>query len=241
MSRPAAICALTLALALAGCATASVIKGPPEATPIGSVERGMTRAEAEAILGRPDARQNNVSLYDYNLGSDREKSGLGWLPFTVLLDLTSAFTPGVGYMMYREWRDQRGRVGLLYGPDDRVLGLSFIAAEIAYRGWRIADDPEANLPLLCEAAEAGHGGAAHTEAGRRLYGVYGATIDVEAAFRLALMARFAGHPRGEALVGRIAPLLSAEERARAESRFATGDLPACSRPVEVEPKGPDTV
>lgn len=227
MSRPAAICALTLALALAGCATASVIKGPPEATPIGSVERGMTRAEAEAILGRPDARQNNVSLYDYNLGSGREKSGLGWLPFMVLLDLTSAFTPGVGYMMYREWRDQRGRVGLLYGPDDRVLGLSFIAAEIAYRGWRIAADPEADLALLCEAAESGHGAAAHTEAGRRLYGVYGAEVDVEAAYRWALMARFAGHPDGPILVERIAPLLPADLRGRAESRFAAGELPPC--------------
>ena len=227
MSRTAALCALTLASALAGCATASVIKGPPEATPIGSVERGMTRAEAEAILGRPDARQNNVSLYDYNLGSDREKSGLGWLPFMVLLDLTSAFTSGVGYMMYREWRDQRGRVGLLYGPDDRVLGLSFIAAEIAYRGWRIADDLEANLPLLCEAAEAGHGGAVHSEAGRRLYGVYGAAIDVEAAYRWALMARFAGHPDGPALVERITPLLPADRRSRAEARVAAGELPAC--------------
>ena len=229
MSRPAAIRALTLALALAGCATASIIKGPPEATPIGSVERGMTRAEAEAILGRPDARQNNVSLYDYNLGSDREKRGLGWLPFMVLVDLASAFAPSVGYMMYTEWRDQRGRLGLLYGPDDRVLGLSFTAAEIAYRSWRIVDDPEANLPLLCEAAEAGHGAAAHSEAGRRLYGIYGADEDVEAAYRWALMARFAGHPGGPALVERIAPLLPVDLRHRADSRFAAGELPACQK------------
>ena len=130
-------------------------------------------------------------------------------------------------MMYTEWRDQRSRLGLLYGPDDRVLGLSFTAAEVAYRGWRIADDPKAHLPLLCEAAEAGHGAAAHTEAGRRLYGVYGATVDVEAAYRWALLARFAGHQDGPGLVERIAPLLPADLRNRAESRFAAGELPPC--------------
>jgi hypothetical protein len=220
--------AATSLLLLAGCMTAATIKGPPEATPTGSLERGMTRAEAEAILGRPDGRRGNVSFYNYNLGVDRTKPSLVFLPFMMLGDLVYlGAQPFVGSMMYLEWRDQRGQLGLLYGPDDRVLGLSFTAAEIAYRGWRIADDPEANLPLLCEAAEAGHGAAAHSEAGRRLYGVYGAEPDVEAAFRWALMARFTGHPDGAALVQRIAPLLAADLRSRAESRFAAGELPAC--------------
>ena len=228
MSRKRACPLLVIAFLLAGCATASTIKGPPQATPIASLERGMTRAEAEAILGRPDGRKGNVSLYDYNLGTDRTKRSLVILPFTMLLDVVAlASQPYFASMMYQEWRDQRGQLGLLYGPDDRVLGLSFIAADIAYRSWRIADDPEADLRLLCEAAEAGHGGAAHSEAGRRLYGVYGAEIDVEAAYRWALMARFAEHPDGPTLVGRITPLLSPERRSRAESRVAAGELPAC--------------
>ena len=131
----------------------------------------MTRVEAEAILGRPDDRKGNVSLYDYNLGTDRTKPSLAVLPFAMLLDVVAlASQPFVDTMRYTEWRDQRGQLGLLYGPDDRVLGLSFTATEIAYRGWRIAGDPKANLPLLCEAAESGHGTAAHSEAGRRLLG-----------------------------------------------------------------------
>jgi len=58
-------------------------------------------------------------------------------------------------------------------------------------------------------------------------GVYGATVDVDAAYRWALMARFAGHQGGPVLVERIATLLPVDRRSRAESRFTAGELPLC--------------
>lgn len=232
---------LVTAFVLVGCATASSLGARPEPTPIDAIARGTSRGEVEAILGQPDALRGNVSTYDYNLGTEGLKPAKWFLPAAVALDyVTFPFQPIFTYQLWRDWRDQRARISLVYGPDDRVMGLSFTAAEVDYRTWLASEAPEEALALLCAAVESGHGGATHAEAGRRLYGVHGAGIDVEAAFRLALMANFAGHPGGEALVDRIAPLLPAEERARAESRFATGDLPACSGPVEAEPNGPDS-
>lgn len=221
--------------ALAGCATADLIMGPPERAPIDSIAVGSTRAEVEALLGRADDSKGNVRTYRYNLGSDRRERSLALLPLTVVVDYFALMVqPIIGYTMLQEWRDQRAQIGLIFGPDDRVMGLDFVSAEVAYRTWLVAADQEAAIELLCTAVEAGHGGAAHTEAGRRLYGIHGSVADVEAAYRWALMARFAGHPDGETLVGRIAPLLTPEALLAAEARFAAGELPACSRPAAPE-------
>jgi hypothetical protein len=164
--------ALLCPVVLAGCSmiVAATADAPSDFRPL---EPGTMRFAVEAVLGEPEVEEYNRATYKFSRGSffaPSEPDGLmaraGSGLLIGLVSVTHFFimerlAGGIGYM---ESTGRHGLITIVYGPDGRVIGRSYEAAQAFYVSWKIRLRPEERLDLLCQAANGGYPSAQYAQA-----------------------------------------------------------------------------
>jgi hypothetical protein len=219
----AAMLLLLISPTLGGCFTYTALTWGPPPPELAGVAVGSSRTEVEERLGAATGHDNNVSHYEFNT-----KELPSWfLPMVAALDVV---TVGVSVVywgdMRRGHRAQRRHVYIVYGPDDRVAGLSRDRADQTFRDWLHGEDQEGNLSKLCLAARRGDAGAQYVQAMRYRYGLWNTERDSVEALAWLKFAAFSGHPgaarRSEQWPSHLGPA--------AEEMFQTGGMRSCGDP-----------
>lgn len=219
----AAMLLLLISPTLGGCMAYTNLSWGPPPPELSGIAVGSTRVEVEERLGAATDHDNNVYHYEFNT-----KELPPWhLPLAAALDVVTVGT-SVVYAgdMKRAHRAQRRHVHIVYGPDDRVAGLSRDLADEAFRDWLHGEDQEGNLSKLCLAARRGDAGAQYVQAMRYQYGLWNTERDTVEALAWLKFAAFSGHPGAahgpERWASRLDPA--------AEEMFQTGGMRSCGDP-----------
>jgi hypothetical protein len=124
-----------------------------------------------------------------------------------------------------------GRITIVYGPDGRVIGRSYEAAEALYVAWKARRRPEERLDLLCLAANGGYPAAQHAQAVRYELALFDTPLDEVEAYVWARLAELGGDPRGSMARQRLGARLGADQLAGADARYATWSPAPCPLPT----------
>jgi hypothetical protein len=156
-----------------------------------------------------------------------------------LLGIGSAFhlflyEPFVGALTPAELRSRHGLITIIYGPDGRMIGRSYEAAQALYVAWKAHALPEERLDILCHAASAGHPAAQHAQAVRHQLGLFDTPIDLAEAYLWARLAELGGDARAGSLRKRLADNLDPAIRAEADARYATWSPSPCPSPLTAD-------
>jgi hypothetical protein len=230
-------------VSLAAC-TAALEATAPSPSNFERFEIGTPRVTVESVLGSPVSQEYNRATYSFSRGSffaPPETTGLmGRLGRGVLGAFASAASvfvlePLSGTIAILERKAFVGRITIVYGPDGRVIGRWYEAAEALYVAWKGRRQPEERLDLLCRAANGGYPSAQHAQAVRYELGLFEAPVDLAEAYLWARLAELGGDPRAGTARQRIAASLDAAELAAADARYASWSPAPCPMP-EVAPE-----
>lgn len=225
-----------LGASAAGCSVfvAATATAPSDIRPL---EIGTMRFAVEAVLGDPESEEDNRATYEFSRGSffapgeaDGLIAGVGRGLFVGLVSATHLFImePLSGWIAYDEIKSRHGLITLVYGPDGRVIGRSYEAAQALYVAWKTQPRPDDRLDLLCHAANAGYPSAQHAQAVRHQLGLFGTPVDVAEAYLWARLAAFGGDPRAARLQEHLAAELDPGRRAEIDARYAHWTPEPCS-------------
>ena len=233
------VCGVSVAACVAALETAA-----PSPTNFKRFEIGTPRSTVEAVLGSPKAQEYNRATYAFSRGSmfsPPETTGLvGRVGRGVLGAAGSALSlftlePLMATAAVVVRKGFEGRITIVYGPDGRVIGRWYEAAEALYVAWKGRRQPEERLDLLCRAANGGYPSAQHAQAVRYELGLFEAPVDLAEAYLWARLAELGGDPRAGTARQRIAASLDAAELAAADARYASWSPALCPMP-EVAPE-----
>jgi hypothetical protein len=245
-ARVSSVVVTAFALALSGlgiaACTALLEATAPSPTNFKRLEIGTPRSTVESVLGSPESQEYNRATYEFNRGSmfaPPETTGLmGRYGRGVLAAASSAtwfFLPEPVFAGVSIWisKSYHGLITIVYGPDGRVIGRSYEAAEAFYVAWKARRRPEERLDLLCRAANGGYPAAQHAEAVRYELGLFDTPVDESAAYVWARLAELGGDPRAGAVRQRLAARLDAARLAEADGRYAAWSPAPCPPPDAV--------
>jgi hypothetical protein len=234
---------MLLVLTMAGCTPflAATADAPSDFRPL---EPGAMRFAVESVLGAPESEEYNRATYEFSRGSffapsdpdglmARAGRGAFWAigsAFHLFL-----FEPLAGAVAPGELRGRHGLITIVYGPDGRVIGRSYEAAQALYIAWKARSRPEDRLDLLCHAANGGYPAAQHAQAVRYQLGLFETRIDVAEAYVWARLGELGGDPRAGSLRERLAARLDPATRAEADARYATWSPSPCPSPSTPDP------
>ncbi len=214
---------LLTAPALGGCFTYAALTWGPPPPDLTGIAVGSSRTEVEERLGAATDHDNNVYHHEFNT----KEMGAKWVLLSAALDVV---TMGVSVVyagdLKQAHRAQRRHVQIVYGPDDRVAGLSRDLADEIFRDWLHGEDQAANLSKLCLAARRGDAGAQYVQAMRYRYGLWNTERDLVEAMAWLNFTAFSGHPGAARRLEQWASPLDPE----AEVMFQTGRMRSCGDP-----------
>jgi hypothetical protein len=145
----------------------------------------------ESVLGKPQTEEYNRATYKFSRGSlfapsgadgPMERVGRGALWGIGGALHLFLFEPVAGALTPAELRSRHGLITIVYGPDGRVIGRSYEAAQALHVAWKAHPRPEERLDILCHAANAGYPAAQHAQAVRHQLGLFDTTIDLAEAY-----------------------------------------------------------
>jgi hypothetical protein len=229
-----AVCGMNLAACMAALGAAS-----PSPTNFERFEIGTPRSTVESVLGSPVSQQYNRATYAFSRGSwfaPPETTGLmgrlGRGALGAAGSAVSLFTleplAAAGVAVTRKGFE--GQITVVYGPDGRVIGLWYEAAEAFYVAWKARRRPEERLDLLCRAANGGYPSAQHAQAVRYEVGLFDTPVSVTEAYIWARLAEFGGDPRAGMARQRLAARLDPARLAAADARYASWSPAPCLEP-----------
>jgi hypothetical protein len=200
-----------LAPVVAGCSIfmAATADAPSDMRPL---EPGSMRFAVEAVLGEPKAEEYNRATYEFSRGNffaPGESQGLmGRAGRGLVIGLASAthlfiMEPLSGAIGAMESTGRYGLITIVYGPDGRVIGRPYEAAQALYVAWESQRRPEERLDLLCRAANAGYPAAKYAEAIRYQIGLFATPVNLGKAYLWARLAGFGGASRAAPLRSRL--------------------------------------
>ncbi len=224
---------------LAGCSmiVAATADAPSDMRPL---EPGSMRFAVEAVLGEPKSEEYNRATYEFSRGSffapaeleglmGRAGRGLAiGLASVTHLFIMEPLAGGIGMM---ESTGRSGLITIVYGPDGRVIGRPYEAAQALYVAWKSQPRPEERLDLLCRAASGGSAAAQYAQAVRYEIGLFATPVDRGEAYLWARLAEFGGDPRAASLRSRLAAELDPARRAEIDTRFARWSPAPCPEPA----------
>jgi hypothetical protein len=228
-----------LAPVVAGCSIfmAATADAPSDMRPL---EPGSMRFAVEAVLGQPKAEEYNRATYEFSRGgffAPVESQGLmGRAGRGLVVGLASAthlfiMEPLSGAIGAMESTGRYGLITIVYGPDGRVIGRPYEAAQALYVAWKSQRRPEERLDLLCRAANGGYPAAQYAEAIRYQIGLFATPVDLGKAYLWARLAEFGGASRAAPLRSRLSADLDPPRRAEMDARFARWSPEPCSEPA----------
>jgi hypothetical protein len=233
---------ISLALMAAGFSACMAVleSTAPSPTNFERLEIGTPRSTVESVLGSPESQEYNRATYEFSRGSmfaPPETTGLmGRFGRGVLAAAGSAtwfFLAEPAFVGAAVWQRKgfHGLITIVYGPDGRVIGRWYEAAEALYITWKARRRPEERLDLLCRAANGGYPAAQHAQAVRYEVGLFDTPVSVTEAYVWARLAEFGGAPRGSMARQRLAARLDATQLAEADARYATWSPAPCPSPT----------
>lgn len=234
--------ALLCPVVLAGCSmiVAATADAPSDFRPL---EPGTMRFAVEAVLGEPEVEEYNRATYKFSRGSFfapsepdglMARAGRGLLIGLVSVTHFFIMEPLAGGIGYMESTGRHGLITIVYGPDGRVIGRSYEAAQAFYVSWKIRLRPEERLDLLCQAANGGYPPAQYAQAIRYQIGLFGTAVDHAQAYLWARLAEFGGDPRAASLRNALAADLDPARKAEVDASYATWSPAPCPEPTAIE-------
>lgn len=222
----AAMLLLLISPTLGGCMTYTFLTWGPPPPDLTGITVGSPRTEVEETFGAAKDHDKNVYHYEYNT----IESGTKWVLLGAALDTFSMGTSAVYWGdMRRGHRAQRRHVHIVYGPDDRVAGLSRDWAYEVFRDWLLSEDRGGEMSQLCLAARRGDAQAQYVQAMRYRYGLWNTDPNPAEALAWLKFAAFSGHPGTARLsagwTSRLGPVANT-----AEEMFQTGGMRSCGDP-----------
>jgi hypothetical protein len=226
------------AMSIAAC-MAVLESTSPSPTNFERLEIGTPRSTVESVLGSPESQEYNRATYEFSRGSmfaPPETTGLvGRFGRGVLATAGSAtwfFLAEPAFVGAAVWQRKgfHGLITIVYGPDGRVIGRWYEAAEALYVAWKGRRRPEERLDLLCRAANGGYPSAQHAQAVRYELGLFDTPVDEAEAYVWARLAELGGDPRAASIRQRLAAGLAPATLAEADTRYATWSPSPCLPP-----------
>jgi hypothetical protein len=237
------VSAISLALlAAAGLSSCMAVleSTAPSPTNFERLETGTPRSSVESVLGSPESQEYNRATYEFSRGSmfsPPETTGVvgrfgrgmlaaagsaTWFFLAKPMIVTGAIWQRKGF---------HGLITIVYGPDGRVIGRSYAAAEALYVACKARRRPEERLGLLCLAANGGYPPAQHAQAVFYELGLFDRPVSVTEAYVWARLAELGGDPRGSMAQQRLAARLDTDQLAGADARYATWSPTPCPLPT----------
>jgi TPR repeat protein len=180
--------------------------------------QGIPRKSVEKVLGTPKVQTNNVSYYEYN----KEDWPIVASFFADFLTMGATI-----FFASDAHQAQRETIGILYSPEDTVVGISFSEVEAQYRKWLQSENQDKELNDLCLTANLGYGPAQAVQGARYQYGLWNTKVDNKKAYLWFELAEFGGQKNAKKAITTLSKKLSSTEIAEINKQFSNWTPGSC--------------
>jgi TPR repeat protein len=129
--------------------------------------------------------------------------------------------------MLKAVKAQRAKHGIIFGPRDTVIGLSYEKAEADYLGWLLNVGRKKNLENLCQAANAGYPEAQAIQAARYRYGLWDTESQPVQAYVWLRLAELGGHPEAREAITDMTTVMRPDDVSEADRLFSNWSPSSC--------------